>query len=698
MVLRAAGGWEEEVGVGGRSWGLRLRIVWSRQLESESSLVRLVATSQTLLLLFDPSSPPLSLLLRLALALSSWRPSPLFRSPASMSFGLLPSKPLLDPSSSSLTLEERRDIEERDLLLANSAIVALRVLYSHGYRQTSRLLWVPQLAPVSSIVDGFAFVTHSHSVTLWGEVPPEILSLLQEEFTQKPFVSLQHTDLGHGIPGWTFAFRKQEFGEQLLTQKLQQMRTFLSQRVKSLGHHLLIASWSLSVFFFLQVVSKPTAAAPPRHPAVQKQRQSMGSQIDDTVFDPESNAKNAELSCAVAGDLTGLASDVSLRHWPENLIDLDKVLERAGVADAPVEHKDDLVIILLHETALWKEIAWKGNTGLRLLKQTLWLSFAEEMSRNGLIFPTPHFPVQHAQFAIDPLSSHSSHAMLQMVLDAEVGVVVEVHCLDRAAELETRLRDGGIKHIDLDGPHVLRVRVSASKVLVDDETKRNAILDDQFGSAAASKVPITKLMNTASSRAYTVLMAVLSELCNCARFEPLTVTWTQRLQLALSMYSVLRRNTKHSALLRPTDHPSMSLHRETPMPSFDTLRWQQVPVLGFVMRERVSSWRSRWVRISSTGRFTDLHGNIDKAECEVICAALGDDIKLIAGRDEDKNLLCWSIARPKPLDSKREASSSETIISDAEHTFEVVTLLRKHGWLLGPQGADHSELILFKEE
>lgn len=71
--------------------------------------------------------------------------------------------------------------------------------------------------------------------------------------------------------------------------------------------------------------------------------------------------------------------------------------------------------------------------------------------------------------------------------------------------------------------------------------------------------------------------------------------------------------------------------------------------------------------------------------------------KVIAARDEKKNLICWSIAYDKAATAAAPAAGLlDQRVLDENRTFAVASELLSRGWQLGPDGSDRAEVFLFK--
>lgn len=368
---------EEKLEVSLSGYPLVVVIRKCTERETASSTVRVVVGNQDVALLYSQTAPPLSLLLRLSKHMSGelgW-PQPLLLVEGAII--LCPkvfSKPVKDEAVCVISEEEARDVDERGIELANAALSLAAVLYSHGYRESTRNFWVSGAVPQSSIVPGFAFATSSDTVTLWGEVPAEVLSRLESEFTGSAFSQVASGEAGCGLSGKRFRFVKQALGKHQQAMSLLHMRGTVASMVKRLGLFVAVGCWSSNVQIFLQVrpldtvqmgFASTAATDAAKHPL----RMSMGSQIDDNVLDPLAAMFNPEVSLVLANDISGLVSDVGFRSWPVNVLPFAKVLERANLADLKVTRdKADNWVANLATASKWKEIAWKGGRGCRMLK------------------------------------------------------------------------------------------------------------------------------------------------------------------------------------------------------------------------------------------------------------------------------------------------------------------------------------------
>jgi hypothetical protein len=99
--------------------------------------------------------------------------------------------------------------------------------------------------------------------------------------------------------------------------------------------------------------------------------------------------------------------------------------------------------------------------------------------------------------------------------------------------------------------------------------------------------------------------------------------------------------------------------------------------------------RTRWIRVTSVGKFTDVHGELKKAEADALAERL-EGAKVVAARDEKKALLCWSIVHGL---AAPEGASSRLL--GEIRSFSIVQLLLADGWMLGPEGSIHNETIMF---
>ncbi len=93
------------------------------------------------------------------------------------------------------------------------------------------------------------------------------------------------------------------------------------------------------------------------------------------------------------------------------------------------------------------------------------------------------------------------------------------------------------------------------------------------------------------------------------------------------------------------------------------------------------------MRVSSVGKFTDLHGEAKRVEVEALASKLG--AKAVAAHDEKKNLLCWSLAHQSTPENV-----SARLVGEMR-SFAVSQLLIADGWMLGPEGSIHNEVILY---
>jgi hypothetical protein len=166
---------------------LSLVIRFGNERETTDGVVRLAVFNQDVALLFDPRSPPLGLLLRLARNLnqSNW-PMAVLSGDAMHLCPKVFVKPVKDDSLCVLAEDESREVEERAVELSNVMLSAAAVLYSHGYREANLNTWISQSAPQTTAVSGFVFCAFQHGVTLWGDYPTEVLSRLETE-VNKPF-------------------------------------------------------------------------------------------------------------------------------------------------------------------------------------------------------------------------------------------------------------------------------------------------------------------------------------------------------------------------------------------------------------------------------------------------------------------------------------------------------------------------------
>lgn len=74
----------------------------------------------------------------------------------------------------------------------------------------------------------------------------------------------------------------------------------------------------------------------------------------------------------------------------------------------------------------------------------------------------------------------------------------------------------------------------------------------------------------------------------------------------------------------PADEPAMSFNAETPVPEFSRLNWVQMPVQGFLLREIAPENRvkTKWIRVTTEGHFSDIHGDFTQKEAEAILEAV----------------------------------------------------------------------------
>ncbi len=672
-----------------------LEVRRSNEKESEAGTVRLVAGGQDVALLFDALSPPLGLLARACRATMAarWPVPQLGEGQAHFSprvFG----KALKDEARAPITGEDKKDIDERDASLANLVLTVLCALYSHGYREQTRGFWRAQVAPLSSTVAGCAMCLSSDAVTLWGSFPESAVAALVAEHTSGPFVPLASTEGGHGTAGQVYRFGKQQLGKAQMASTMMRMRLLVARCMRQLATHVTVASWTQSVSFFLHVSSGKTAIGRIGKPSL---RISMGSAVEDAVADPVVASSQPVMLMTLCSDMSGLVSDVSLRSWPAAALPVEEALARVGLGDAqitaPASGDKDVMVVLLHTTAAWRNVAWRGSRPLRQLKQAFWLAMAEMCAKRGFIAPLPHFPSNATVFGHDDEVTSAAHAFVTLVFDNEVGAYVEIHSLGRAKEFVEKLKllhSAGV--MSQEGNHLVTVKVPHSKVLVADARGvTTSFVDNQFADDRAQ----VKAMRAAESRCFTVLMRVLSEVCNACQMEPLSTSARQTLALAMSTLPVLAGSTKNH-FTAADEPPAMSHFCETVTPDFGRISWTQTAVQGFVLREtsehhRLLHERSKWIRVTSSGKFSDVHGEFTQKEAEeLIDAAAGD--KVVAARDEKKNLVCWSIAHGG---GGGKNAGTERMVEEAR-TFDLVVKLLARGWQLGPEGADHGEAILFK--
>ena len=593
---------------------------------------------------------------------------------------------------------------QRDCSLANCALTLLSALYSHGYREQTRGFWLAEVAPLPALLPGCAFCCSSDSVTLWGAFPAPVVAALVAEHTDAPFAPLASAEGGCGMSGQTHRFSKQLLGKTQTQGTIVRMKQDVQRLMRLQGTFLQLPSWSLSVFFFLQVAA---AAAPPSQPGKAPSssppppppRSSMGSRIEDAQVDPALASSSPELGVPLGHDITGLVSDVYLRKWPLETLPLAAALARAGVADAVLAvapsrtGESDARVLPLHRTAAWRAVAWRGARPLRLLKQRVWLAVAEACAARGFAVPAPHFALHATQFAPDAsAAAATAHAFVTLLVDRERGAFVEVHCLGRAAEFAEKLKlliaSGSLSQADED---VLLLKVPHSRVLVADPVRATAkLLDDQFADDRSQE----KARRTAESRCFAVLMRALGEVCNACGMEALTTSWRQTLPLALASLAVLNTGTR-APFTAADEPPAMSYLDDTPAPDFARIHWEEMTVQGFVLRQALPPRKTRWIRVCSSGKFSDIHGDFKQREAEALLEGL-EHAKVVAARDEKKNLICWSIAHGDG--GKQSGGATTERMLEESRTFGLVVKLRAQGWLLGPEGADHAEVILFFPE
>ncbi len=226
--------------------------------------------------------------------------------------------------------------------------------------------------------------------------------------------------------------------------------------------------------------------------------------------------------------------------------------------------------------------------------------------------------------------------------------------------------------------------------MVDPSRVTASLLEDQFADDRAQE----KAKRAAESRCFTVLMRVLAEVCNACQMEVQTTSWRQALRLALATLAVLA-NASRGSYSASDEPPAMSYVDDTPTPDFTRIHWTQMAVQGFVLREAVefTHKKTRWIRVTSSGKFSDIHGDFTQREAEALLEA-GDNAKVVAARDEKKNLICWSISHG---DGPKLSGLTERMVEESR-TFALLVKLRAQGWLLGPEGSDHAEVILLKPE
>ncbi len=555
---------------------LKLLVRRGSERESEEGLVRVVVGNQDVALLFSRETPPLGLLLRLAKHMGGlgW-PQPVLSHLDGM-VHLCPkvfTKAVKDDTVTVLVEDEVKDVDERGAELANAALSVVSVLYSHGYRETTRNFWKSYCAPISSVVSGFGFAGTPDSVSFWGNVPAELLARLESEFTNAPFTNLPSCDAGFGLPGKRFRFAKQAMGKQQRTMSLLQMRGVVSAMVKKVGLHLSVGSWSQHVLLFIQVVSANSTVALKKPSAAQAARISMGSQLDDEVLDPLAARLNPEFCVVISGDLPGLVSDVLFRTWPVDELPFRALLAGAGLEDLEVSRENPEVLLgKLAETSKWKDLAWRGGRSCRILKEALWLSVAQASSERGFLIPLPHFALSTTAFAKHNEEGLCRHMFVTLVLEREQGTVVEVHSLGQAKTLSEKLKLlNAIGSMSVVDDNLLTIRVPGSKCLIEEaRAVTAAIMEDQFDDKEAKK-----MQDKAESKSYAVLMSVLSEVCAQCNMEPLTVSWRNTMSFVRDTMSVLARQMKKDQLYTASSVPSLSSSSGQGI-DFARMRWTSV--------------------------------------------------------------------------------------------------------------------------
>lgn len=595
-----------------------------------------------------------------------------------------------------LLLEERSALEDRLTICASLLMPVLSSLYDHGFREHARGWWVPDYPPLSSTAPTSSvcsFCTTMSGITIWGDAPPSVVNDLVDEFTEKPFSPLSGIEGGFGLPGLVHRFDTYRLDNRFSQRVIPAIKNFIRKKMQLQGQYVALQTLSSSMLLFIRVGKERNrlSRGPPN--IVQHVRISIGSKLLDES--PEDHINDPEIASALVADTSCLVSDFRIRYTPSEF-SFNQCFESCHLGKLPVAvdpKNADTRVLLLHQSPVWQKIAWKGNGQCRIMRQALYLSILNEMARIGYGPSKPHFPAGNVPFCrVAPSKEVSPHAFVQLIVDADKGATVEIHCLGKSKDVSECLRSAGVHHVDVvdDGvshDSLVTVRVSGSEHLLVQQGASINLLDDEANRAHVKQV------RAAESRCFTTLMRVLTVMTNNFNMEPLTITWKHTLGVAQTLIGLMRYEKVENKFSEKDEAPALSVYAESPLPEFSRLKWGQMPVQGFLLKRNDAQTSStpstaRWIRISSSDRFTDIHGDFTQKDGDAIIAKM-PGTKLIAGKDEKKHLLCWSISRP-------EGPAITQLLEEAR-TFEVVNCLRQQGWLQGPEGNDHGEVFLFQK-
>jgi hypothetical protein len=353
--------------------------------------------------------------------------------------------------------------------------------------------------------------------------------------------------------------------------------------------------------------------------------------------------------------------------------------------ELPFLEREKGYVLSMQQLPQWQASVYQSNGVGRIIKQKYFLKFLSVLETHRYRLRDVAVNVNSCFVAHHPSAAPSAARMAFVtLLLSDKNAYIEVQSLEEHLQgIKNGLKEAGVR-AEVQEESV-RVKVPSSDLLLNQDVKQHAILDESFGASNTSQ----KELNAAQTQCYVTLFKVLNALANSLHLEVVTSTWKQALPLALDLLTVLRPNMHKDRLLTAADpSPGWSRALDTDLPSFEHINWQTMPVCGFLLREGDTLMEgpvlTQYVRVTAAGRFTDLVGEIAQSEVKQLAETLG--LKLIVAKDAKGHLLCYSLAKSK--------DTAVSALQEQETVFQVAALLVQKGWSHVTEGSERSEMIL----